>query len=753
MKALHLRSSGIFIILLALVVALAGFACSRGNPTEPGVGPDQSNAGITLPNERNARTPEDYADHQCWGTFTMLLDFDTGTIEVAENRELAGHLNVKNILMNDWWCPTKNCIQIQFLEMDPANEHYLIKGTLMNPTYFTGYDVRVIIFLDEKGHQLLNPDDYTMLYEDGDDINPFRAYNKTVPGRKFNPYSTSSEIFDMHVPNVPHKFMIDFAIDASFPDNCIEPYDLDEFGYEGYIYKDDPTLDGIDQGEGMVFTKVYDWLEDISEVTVDTTPVTGGITVLAYNEDTDRWEGTITNSEDADMGDYICLIAAYSVEDPTLGLYNYLVVTVDETPPPAVQTIWGHVGDAHYMTGLDGTTVSVVPQDPLGYYPPPVSVVDGEYLVNVTTGVYNISVYTDDGVHQSIVANDVIVTTNEDVHLNFGLLYPYQPDIYSLYGGQVGWGSAMGFAGRVVDPLGMPISSATIEFTSPDGYVGQDFVMAEVSDEGGYFSATNLPLLYSYGYPINTYHVKVRADGYLENDIGFFPAQQNVVPYNVVTLQSHGETPVWTESFEEDTGWSFSGFYHRQQYNPSVVNMSFSPSYNLVVYPPDECWGGAIPLPTDGDYYLWYGVEQDGNILGYWSGAAGGPYSGGTGDAAHSGTATGPSIDLTPYTTARVEFDMTYSMESQDVPMFEIMYFYVNGSAVGFYNPFIDGDTAAYTFTQRGHNRTLIWCHYVHDITAWAGSSVTLSFSFNTVDDLYNGYRGQFIDNIKIYAQ
>jgi len=738
---------------MALLVLSTTFACSRvSNPAIPeNLSSDPAPSLISV-NERNARTPADYTGHECWGFYTMILDFETGEIEVVEKRDVAGHINVKKILTSDWWCPTKNCIQIQFLEMDPDNEHYLIKGTLMNPTYFTGYDVRVIIFLDEKGHMLLNPDDYTRLYETGDYINPFRAFNKPVPQRKFNPYSTSSEIFDMHIPNVPFKFQINFAIDVSFPDNCPEPYDLEDFGYEGYIYQDDPGLDGIDQGEGTIFVSVFDWQDDILEVTVDTTPVTGGITSLDYNIDNDRWEAQITNSEDAEMGDYICLIAAYSETDPTIGIFNYLTITVDETPPPAVQTIWGHVGDALYLDNLDGAVVSVVPQDPLGFYPPPVSVVDGEYLVNVTTGIYNMSVVMGDGIHLDTFARDVVVTTNEDVRLNFGLLYPNQSCIYNPYS-TAGYSSTMGFAGRVIDPDGFPISGAMIEFTSPDGPTNQPFVTAEVSDENGYFSARNMPIEYSWGYIINIYRVKVRADGYLEHDVGFLPVTPNNVPYRVITLEPHAQTPVWTESFESDSGWSFSGFYHRQQYDTSIKNMSFSPSYNLVALPPDEMWDGGLPVPTDGDYYLWYGNPADGNILGYWSGNAGGPYSGGLSDAAHSGSATSPSIDLTPYSTARIEFDLAYSMESQDVPSYELMYFYVNGGLVGFYNAFIDCDTAAYTFTQRGHNRTLIWCRYVHDISSWAGSNVNLQFTFSTGDNLYNGYRGQFIDNIKIYAE
>ena len=746
----------LFVLLIMLALCMS-VSCSRGgSPTQPELGSDGSLAGTNPPNERNARTPDGYEGRSCWGFYTMELDFENGVINVIENRELALHLNVKNILLSDWWCPTNNCVQIQFLEMDPDNEHYIIKGTLMNPTFFTGFDVRVIIFLDDKGHQLLNPDDFTMLYEDEDDINPFRAFEKDTADRSFGSYSTSSEIFDMHIPNVPGKFLIDFAIDASWPTNCEEPFDLENFGYEGSIYPDDPDLDGIDQGEGIVYVEVSDWQLNVSEVTIDTTPITGDITSLVYNPDLDRWETLIANGEDADPGAYVCLIAAFSDVDPSIGLYNYLTIVVDETPPPAVQTIWGHIGDAVYLDGFDGAVVSVVPQDPLGYYPPPFPTVNGEYSVDVTTGVYNVSVTMDDGVHLPQNAWDVIVTENEDVHLNFGLHWPGQLDQYDPLDLEIGWAEVMGCAGRVVDPLGMPISGAMIELRDPAAGLDQQFVMAEITDEGGYFSFTNLVIMYEVlGIPtlILQFHMIVKATGFFENDIGTFPTVKDGVPYSVIELQPHGQIPIWEESFEEESGWSYGGYYHRQLYSPAILNMSFNPAFNLVVMPPDEVYDGAIPPPTDGDYYLWYGVEADGNILEPWSGNAGGAYSGGMSIDPHSGTATSPQIDLSGYSTARVEFDMTYSMESQNVPDFDLIYFFVNGSQVGFYNPCVNPYTEAYTYTQRGHNRTIIWCRYVHDISLFTGSTATLSFSFNTVDSLYNGYRGQFIDNIQVFAE
>ncbi|MFH1676158.1 MAG: carboxypeptidase-like regulatory domain-containing protein [bacterium] len=747
----------ICIVFLSALVALS-ISCGGGGGS---VLPDTLKSGNQTdltPNTRNALAPQSYGNHQAWGVFTMILDRENKSVEVVENRELAFHLNVKNILKNKMWCPANNCIKIQFINIDEPNGLYTIKGTLLNPTYFTGYDVRAIIFYDDKGHDLLNADDYTMLYEIGTDINPFRSFAKTVEIRAFKPYSIHSEIFEMYIPPVPKKFWIDFAIDASYPTNCIEPYDLENFGFEGKIYPDDPDLAGTDQGEGTIFSEVYDWQDNIQDVSVDTTPITGHITHLSYNPDTERYEASITNSQDAVPGDYRCLLAAFSTDDPTIGLYNYLVIHVDETPPPAVQTIWGSVGDAFTLFGIDGAMVSVVNQDPLGFQPPPTTVVDGSYLVNVVTGTYDISVVSNDPVHYPSICWNVPVTTNEDVHIDFGLQDPYVDDPTGYYF-DIQWYQVTGFAGRVVDPLGMPISSATVELSSPD-YInyyytvqGEDFLIAGTTDEQGYYSILNIPLqAYSGDYTITTINMSVQADGYSQVFLGPFTPVPNEMPYNVTALDPLTESPIWQESFEEDTGWSINGYYHRQLYDPSIVNVSFLPQYRFVYEPYDENWGGGLPYPTDGTYMLWYGIEADGNFLGSWDPSQS-PWSGGLSDFDHAGTATSPPIDLNGYTSARLEFDMSYDIESVQPAEFEEMRVWVNGNIIKFMNGFMEPGPPHFTITQKGYNRTMIWCHYVFDISAYVDTAATIAFTFSTDDNLYNGCRGQVIDNIKVYAE
>lgn len=749
--------------LLSLIILICVSCGGNGSPTAPDT--TLSDQALSLPNTRNARTPDGLGTHFSMGAYQMMLDPENQTIEVLENRDLAMHFDIKNLLINPNFCPPLNCLRLQFLEIDEINDLYTIKVTVYNPTFINVFDLRIIVFYNEKAHRVLNPDDYTRLYAIGDYISPFRAFNKGAESRTFFGYSSASEILELSVPDAENKWWIYFAIDCSLPENCLEPYDLENFGYEGDIYPDHPDVSGIDQGEGLLYSEVYDWQENISEVTVDTTPITGGLTTLTYNSLTERYEGTITDAMDAPPGEYTCLLAAYSFDDASIGIFNYLTVTVNETPAPTVQTIWGHIGDSMFLHGLEVDTLSVVNQDPLGYPPGPVSVYNGDYVVDVATGVYNISVVPSDLNYSSIVCYDVLVTEDENVHLDFGLHDPFQEDPYDPYAyDYVNWWDIRAFNGRVVNTMGQPIPDATVELTSPTDtwYPGQDSLQAAVTDEFGYFNLLNVPYQpedYMTDWIINTYHMEIRAPGYQSVEMDLNPVQ-NVIMYRVIPL-----TPapmgmlVYEESFELTTSmddWAVSGFYHRQMYDPSVINVAFDPAFPLNVIPPDEIGPGSIPPAFDGDYYLWYGVEQDGCFLGDWDPGMQYMYSGGMSNSPNSGVATSPEIDLTSYNSARVEFHMAYSIESQDTPSYEEMRFYVQQNYLDyilyFFNPFIDPGTPEFPITQKGLHRTLIWVYYQYDISDYCGGPIRLKWNFSTDDAAYNGYRGQFIDNIKVYA-
>jgi hypothetical protein len=357
-----------------------------------------------------------------------------------------------------------------------------------------------------------------------------------------------------------------------------------------------------------------------------------------------------------------------------------------------------------------------------------------------------------------------MVTDNEDVHVDFGLHNQLQTDPYSPYAyDYVNWWDVVSFNGRVVNTLGDPIPDATVELSSSDTWTyGQECLQSAITDEGGYYNLLNVPHMtdqYMPEWTVNNYRMQIRAPGYNPAELMINPAL-NQVQYTVSTLTPMpAETPIYQESFELDTSlddWEVTGYYHRQLYDPAIINNAYDPAFPLNVLPPDENGLGSIPPAADGDYYLWYGVEQDGNFLGVWSPGMQTMYNGGTSDFANSGYATSPEIDLTGYTSARVEFYMSYSIESYDTNNYEYMRFYVHSgytdNQIFFFNPFVDPSMAEFAFSQKGFNRTLIWVFYQFDISSYCGGPVQLKWDFSTIDAAYNGYMGQFIDNVKVFA-
>ena len=79
------------------------------------------------------------------------------------------------------------CIEINVNSFDPVTRILDVDVLLRNSIGINGYDVRGILYTDEAGHLLTNPDNWTDLYDipGGRDINPFKAYNKDDYYRSF----------------------------------------------------------------------------------------------------------------------------------------------------------------------------------------------------------------------------------------------------------------------------------------------------------------------------------------------------------------------------------------------------------------------------------------------------------------------------------------------------------------------------------------------------------------------------------------
>ena len=203
---------------------------------------------------------------------------------------------------------------------DPANGIVGVEITITNPYPVSAYDLRGIIFTDEKRHKLLNPDGWTPLFdiEGGGFINPFKAFAKDEPNRIFAGPIQHTEYYEIYFPGA--LYVPDFGIDASFPDNCNEPYLIENF-------TQNVLFDEIGS-DAKVEVDVLDWQDDCDQVIMMAPNITGEPFTYFAHQGGNTWEMLMTNGAGIEPGTYDVLIIATSTNSASLALYDYVEVVI-----------------------------------------------------------------------------------------------------------------------------------------------------------------------------------------------------------------------------------------------------------------------------------------------------------------------------------------------------------------------------------------------------------------------------------------
>jgi len=215
----------------------------------------------------------------------------------------------------------------------------------------------------------------------------------------------------------------------------------------------------------------------------------------------------------------------------------------------------------------------------------------------------------------------------------------------------------------------------------------------------------------------------------------------------------------WTESFE--TGgldWTTSGFFHviADPQTQEVLNPTINP---VMVSLPDE---GFLPSAHGGSHALWYGEETTGSFIGADFDTAQGSHSGGTSQFPNTGWAISPEIDLSSVINVTLSFWTWWEIEGVDVPWFDVMH--VEASTDGGFtwlpvgsgqlNPLDDVNANAHVgYSSGGVGESGVWVHHSFILDEFSGGSCWLRFRFDTVDQLYNGFRGWFIDDLSVTGE
>ena len=312
------------VYFLVAIVALFAIGCSSSgnNPAIPSASPVKINTLADLPDVINS---ED-SGRNLLGAWTLKFNPGSLKLDVSRNRVLCSHYDVTS------WLPSPI---FTVHSWEPVTGILDVDATVTNPTQYTAYDMRLIVYTDDFGCRLKNPDNWTGLFDiaGGSQINPFKAFAKNEPQRIFEGDDTR------HTERLQVWFpagfdTLDFAIDASWPVNCREPYSISNFNHNELSYEID--------SQAILQVDVFDWQDDVNSVLLYCPAVISDEIVPLTQGNSNTWTGTITNSAGAMPGKYIGAVIASSENSGLTALYDIVEIEIKNTSMPDGGYAWSH---------------------------------------------------------------------------------------------------------------------------------------------------------------------------------------------------------------------------------------------------------------------------------------------------------------------------------------------------------------------------------------------------------------------------
>lgn len=208
--------------------------------------------------------------------------------------------------------------------------------------------------------------------------------------------------------------------------------------------------------------------------------------------------------------------------------------------------------------------------------------------------------------------------------------------------------------------------------------------------------------------------------------------------------------------------WSNGESFWNRRTSAPLLNSAFSTyvsTFNAPGVP-----GGTVPTPFRKGFSGWYGQASTGNYIGTQAGTAevpDPPGSGGTSTGRNSGEFLSPEIDIpnVPLTNVQLRFRTWWEIEGQNPSGFDRMTIEIVRSGVPVaqttLNPEADpGPTTdnrhAKPYTSAGFDTAPTWQNVAIDLSAFRGQRVRIRFVFDTGDNLYNGFRGWFVEDVRV---
>lgn len=286
---------------------------------------------------------------------------------------------------------------------------------------------------------------------------------------------------------------------------------------------------------------------------------------------------------------------------------------------------------------------------------------------------------------------------------------------------------------------------------------------------------------------LQTSTIIASADGYQSRSINYSVVNGTTntgINIQLITGSNAGNA-LFHETFEPDSptvdqwtstkviGNNVDNMWHIHTAGENIINEAYNDGF--VRLAPNDTSAGAVPDPIEGVQAYWYGskvVDPTGSVQGNFidtHDVADSADSGGTSSGINnSGWLTSPVIDLSGATgDLSLTFRTFWEIESVNPNSggFDLMTIEISNNggttwtSIARLNPLSDPASLQnrdpIPFSNTGYNSAPIWSQQeLIQLLDIAGSNeVMIRFSFDTVDALYNGFRGWMIDDIKIINQ
>lgn len=348
-------------------------------------------------------------------------------------------------------------------------------------------------------------------------------------------------------------------------------------------------------------------------------------------------------------------------------------------------------------------------------------------------------------------------------------------------------GAVVALSGTVSDAEGAPVVGAQVE-VSAGAQTNGAIAVATTDEKGDYTLLLNVGGAVAKS--LASSQIRVVASGYrtfvLPNqDLQLVQAWSGL--NFILQEQSSSDEVFYSESFD---GTSQSGYcgtwrsspnidllsdvddgvslWHLHEAGLAIQNRAYLEE--LVTLAPDDVSAGYVPDPASGSA-CWYGDQRSdpftqGNFLGDFDEAVETieRFNGGTSISANSGALVSPWIDLSaaqgPLSLSFLTWWEIEAVNPNDSG-YDLMSIEIkdeDGSdwvTLARLNPLSDpvgnDNLDQLPYSNRGFNRAPAWLTQEPiALDAYAGKRIQIRFVFETVDPLYNGFRGWMLDDIKI---